>query len=214
MKCLVNHANAWRIARDRSRPTVVVEADFVPVKGFGGLPLPCPADRRGKSLPYLYACGAELWDTEAEFARGHAGSTVAYVVWPAVARLLLTFYEQQLEINPSGAYSTFDTQMGYWLKDRGVESFFPLKQYGEHGGLPNPEHRRAGPSRTHRADALQAPLSFLPAYAEGSHARAGWTRLVARAFGWARFLTGRLVPPRDLVRNRLRTTLFAVRRLL
>src|SRR5262249_12902477 len=45
MRCLVNHANAWRIAANRDRPTIIVEADFVPVKGFGDLPAPVPAEK-------------------------------------------------------------------------------------------------------------------------------------------------------------------------
>lgn len=41
-RCLVNHTNAWRIASERTSLTVIVEADFVPVIGFGKLPFPSP----------------------------------------------------------------------------------------------------------------------------------------------------------------------------
>src|SRR5262245_10601640 len=60
MRCLVNHANAWRIAARRDKPTIIVEADFVPVKGFGALPVPVPAERQDSCLGYLYAVGPEI----------------------------------------------------------------------------------------------------------------------------------------------------------
>src|SRR5216683_4370887 len=53
MQALVNHANAWRIAASRALPTIVMEPDFVPVKGFGDLPVPVPPERFDDSLAYL-----------------------------------------------------------------------------------------------------------------------------------------------------------------
>jgi hypothetical protein len=55
MRCLVNHANAWRIAAQRDRATIVVEADFVPVRGFADLPVPVPREKSSNGLAYLYA---------------------------------------------------------------------------------------------------------------------------------------------------------------
>src|SRR6516164_6578072 len=38
IRCLINHANAWRYASKSPRPVIVCEADFVPCVGFGNLP--------------------------------------------------------------------------------------------------------------------------------------------------------------------------------
>ena len=75
MRCLVNHANAWRIAVSRNRPTIIVEADFVPVRGIGDLPRPVPPDRCRNSLAYLYSVGPQVWDLAMPgVARGHGGA--------------------------------------------------------------------------------------------------------------------------------------------
>src|SRR5262249_51404342 len=141
MRALVNHANAWRIAADRDRPTIIVDADFVPVKGFGDLPAPVPAGKLGNSLAYLYSVAPQIWDLAGmNVARGHGGGTVALLIPPRVALLLLQFFDEELKANPLGGYSPFDAKIGYWLKDRGVESFIPYRHYGEHGGIGNPEH--------------------------------------------------------------------------
>jgi hypothetical protein len=75
----------------------------------------------------------------------------------------------------------------------GAEAYIPPKHYGEHGGFPNPEHRRSGlitRSGHHRADNLAAPLAFLPPYARGSRITYCRERAVARARGWGRLLVG------------------------
>ena len=78
MRCLVNHAHAWRMAADRDRPTIIVEADFVPVKGFGRLPVPVPQQKLSYSLAYLYSIGPQVWDLASrDVARGHGGGAVA-----------------------------------------------------------------------------------------------------------------------------------------
>jgi hypothetical protein len=198
-RCLVNHANAWRIAVNRDRPTIIVEADFVPVKGFADLPAPVPLDRSDTSMAYLYACGPQVWD----------------LVTPGVARLLLQFYEEQGNTDSTGAYSMWDTSIGYWLKDRGVESYIPYRHYGEHGGTWNPEHGAAGMRRAHRADALHGQLAFMPFYANGSMVRYWKTRMWARAWGVLRLLTGRFLAWHDLARSEpLPMARFAVGRLL
>ena len=38
--CLLNHRSAWEQALLANRPTLIVEADFVPVENFAELPLP------------------------------------------------------------------------------------------------------------------------------------------------------------------------------
>ena len=215
MRCLVNHANAWRIAATRDQPTIVVEADFVPVKGFGALPAPVPPGRQSDSLAYLYSVGPQIWDlATADVARGHGGGMVALLIPPKVASLLLQFFVEEVQAVPIGAYSPFDAKIGFWLKDRGVESFLPYRHYGEHGGIGNPEHVKAGLPRVHRADALQGSLAFMPFYGRGSTFKYLKTRIWARYWGVLRLLVGRLLQWHDFARSdRPRMLRFAVGRL-
>ncbi len=215
MQALVNHANAWRIAATRDQPTIVVEPDFVPVKGFGGLPVPVPRDKFSNSLAYLYSTGPEIWDlATANVARGHSGGAVALLIPPKVATLLLQFFDEELKANLSGKYSPWDSAMGYWLKERGIESYIPYRHYGEHGGLGNPEHAKFGLPRTPRADALLGRLAFMPIYARGSALRYFKTRVWARIWGVLRLLRGRLLRWHDFARSdRSKMIRFAVGRL-
>ena len=216
MQALVNHANAWRIAAGRDRPTIVVEPDFVPVKGFGDLPAPVPPGKADWSLAYLYAVGPEVWDlATTNVARGRGGGAVALLIPPKVASLLLQFFAEELETNAAGAYRPWDSGMGYWLLQRGVESYLPYRHFGEHGGVGNPEHARFGPGRAHRADALQGPLAFVPVYARGSTLRLRRTRLRARIWGVLRLGCGRFLSLGDLARSHPSDMIrFAVGRLL
>lgn len=216
MRCMVNHANAWRIAASRCRPTIVVEADFVPVRGFGSLPVPVPSALYDASLAYLYSVGPQIWDLAAPgVARGHGGGMVALLIPQKVAEHLLLFYQEELERNPLGRYSPFDTRVGYWLKDRGIQSYIPYRHYGEHGGVGNPEHARVGFSRSHRADAFLGKLAFAPFYAGGSKARYLMTRIRARFWGGLRLLCGRLLSWHDFARSdRFEMLRFALGRLL
>jgi hypothetical protein len=202
IRCLINHANAWRIAANRDRPTIIVEADFVPVKRFGDLLVPVPVDKLNYSLAYLYSVGPQVWDLAGtNVARGHGGGTVALLVPPRVASLLLQFFDEELMANPLGKYSPFDTKIGYWLKDRGVESFIPYRHYGEHGGIANPEHGIMSVGGPHQADALQGKLAFLPLYARGSVLRYWKTRVRARIWGILRLISGRYLAWHDFMRG-------------
>jgi len=217
MQALVNHANAWRIAAGRDLPTIVVEPDFVPVIGFGDLPVPVPQGRFDDSLAYLYSVGPEVWDlVSADVARAHGGGAVALLIPPKVASLLLQFFDEELKVNAVGKYRPWDSGMGYWLLERGIESYIPYRHYGEHGGIGNPEHARFGLGRVHRADALHGRLAFLPTYAKGSAIRLWGTRIGARLWGAGRLLCGRFLRWHDLRRSddRSRMIRFAVGRLL
>lgn len=137
------------------------------------------------------------------------------VIPPSVAAMLAQFFDEETATNPTGVYTPFDSKLGYWLKDRGVESYIPDRHYGEHGGIPNPEHAKAGLGRPHQADALQGRLVFLPLYTRGSVLRLWKTRSRARVWGWARFLAGRFVDWHDFVRSdRLPMVRFTFGRLL
>jgi hypothetical protein len=100
------------------------------------------------------------------------------------------------------------------LMARGIESYFPYRHYGEHGGHGNPEHAAAGLGRPHQADALQGRLAFLPSYAKGSELRFWTVRLRARVWGFLRLVTGRVLEPHDLTRGNVPALLrFAAGRL-
>lgn len=210
MKCLVNHANAWRRIISSEEPGLVVEADFVPVMKFSSLPVPAPFGLEDASLSYLYACGPQFWDLAINgvSARGHAGATVAYLVSPRVADLMLQFYKEVIAENPAGKYRAWDTEIGYWLKSRQIQSYIPLKSYGEHGGKWNPEHRQAGMRRPHRADVLVNPLAFLPFYATSSW-KFYFTRIASFVYGLGRLFCGRLVAWHDIKRGGGRSLLAA-----
>lgn len=202
MRCLVNHANAWRIVASMQGPAIVVEADFVPVRGMGELPWPGAPTTQGNGLIYLYACGPEFWDLcQPAVARGHAGGAVALLMFPETAQLLLRFAEGVIADNQAGSYCAWDSRLGYWLLERGVQSYLPYRHYGEHGGIPNPEHSRHGLGRPHQADALMGPLAFLPAYARGSRWRLIRSRMRARWWGIIRLAAGRVVGARDWRRS-------------
>src|SRR5262249_3710135 len=122
---------------------------------------------------------------------------------------------EELMVNPLGEYSSFDTKIGYWLKDRGIESFIPYRHYGEHGGIGNPEHIAAGLGRQHRADALEGRLAFLPTYAKGSILRFWKVRVRARFWGVLRLLSCRFLAWHDFMRSdRMQMIRFALGRLL
>jgi hypothetical protein len=208
--CLVNHTNAWRIASTKRLSTIIIEADFVPVQGFGKLPFPSGGENGQDALYYLYACGPQVWDFIGGGLRGHAGSTVAYVVSPALAKELLVFAQTEVFSRNPREYSGWDTGMGYWLNKRGIESYMPYRHYGEHGGQPNPEHNHAGLRPHHRADVLFGQLAFLPTYAEGSSLRLAAIRTRARLWGLARLAGGRFMSLHDIWRVRNKAKLFRV----
>jgi hypothetical protein len=203
IRSFVNHANAWKIAKSRRKPTVVVEADFVPVTGFGGLPAPVPSAAWETSLAYLYSVGPQVWDlVSPQVARGHGGGVVALLIPPKVAELLLVFFEEELRVNPLGKYSSWDSRVGYWLNDRGIQSYIPYRHYGEHGGkIGNPEHAKAGLGRAHRADVLCGHMAFAPAYADESLLRYWRIRAWARLWGAGRLASGRFLAWHDFARS-------------
>ncbi|HWA85412.1 MAG TPA: hypothetical protein VG710_04255 [Opitutus sp.] len=232
IRCLLNHASAWRLASAATGLSLIVEADFVPCEGFGALPLPFDPDRHGPGAwAFLYAGGPRLLRAFPDgFLQGHAACPVACVISPQVGAWLADYARDELQRQPDlTAYSLWDTQFQWRMMGHGAVCFMPFRQYGEHGGLPNPEHHRAGVGvakrfkllsafgvgRNHHADVLWAPLKFLPAYARGSRGRFWRTRCEAKLLGWLKLLTGRCVMilwPLSL-RERLRLYSAGARRL-
>lgn len=208
-RCLVNHANAWRKIVEQGEPAIVVEADFVPVVGFGRLPIPFDSRDRPDSLGYLYCCGPQLWDLDGGL-RGHSGGGVAYYLSPRVASELLQFAETEILAVSPEQYMGWDSRVGFWLNRRGIQTYLPYRNYGEHGGHSNPEHRAAGLRPHHRADVLAGRLAFLPAYARSSRLRFLWIRLRGRLWGLARLVAGRYLAWHDLRRSPERARLLRV----
>lgn len=197
-RCLLNHLRAWQRASKTTQPTLIVEADFVPVVGFEQLPLPCNFSQPDLGMTWLYLCAPQVYSVSGEgFAEGFSTSMVAYIVTPQSAAGLIELAEEiQYQFGPF-AYSSWDSRVDRFLRDRGLKNYIPFRNYGEHGGRPNPEHRQHGLSAAHRADVLHGKLSFVPPYAieagKISYPKYIWTRLQARLKGVGRLLSGKFL---------------------
>jgi hypothetical protein len=228
IRCLINHANAWRHGSKAQHPIIVVEADFVPCRAFGRLPLPFAwsPSCSGPKFGWLYSPGSILYGIDAAgFPHGHGNTTVAYVFTPPAAKVLLEFYEKEMGAARPGEYRLWETYLGIFLRrEKGILNYIPIYQYGEHGGIPNKEHRGtiAGWHRQirgwHQADVLWNELSFLPIYAQKKRSIYRVFRIRARLRGWARFVTLRFFDPRyvnaDSTRGRSFMLILSIARLL
>lgn len=194
-RCFLSHRNAWLRAAELEGSTLICEADFVPCAGLGGFPVFWPLNVP-LAYGYLYQGSPRLlWLAPDGLLRAHAAPMVAYVVNKDVARVFLEFFDAEMSTRTPLEYFTFDAHLQWFVMGRGAQAFMPLRHYGEHGGDPQPEHRRHKLIRNvrHRADNLQAPLAFLPQYAKGSLLSFYRERIVARAYGLGRLFTGRWI---------------------
>ena len=91
---------------------------------------------------------------------------VAYLLTPAGAQVLLELAEKIAESPGPTQYSTWDSKIEEFLRVRKLDGYLPWRNYGEHGGKPNSEHKKAGLSSVHRADLLYGKFAFTPIYAE------------------------------------------------
>ena len=180
---LFNHRRAWQRASQSHGLTLVLEADFVPVRGLGTLPLPfAPEDYVTMGIAWLYSCAAQVYSvSEMGHGKGFSTSMVAYIITPESAIALLDIFKQLEQTQKPTHYKAWDSELDDCLRQRGFENFIPFRNYGEHGGLPNPEHKRHGLSATHRADVLYGPLAFTPAYALAPPYRGKQTAKSSRA---------------------------------
>ncbi len=216
--CLMNHRRAWERAIQDSKPTLIVEADFVPVVGFGQLPLPFNLNHNDIGISWLYTCAPQVYSVSQEgYAEGFSTAMVAYIVTPASAQCLIELAEEVSRKYGATAYSSWDSTIDSFLRIRKLKSYIPFRNYGEHGGLPNLEHCQNGLSKTHRADILYGKLAFLPLYAandKSSQLKFLVVRLQARLKGIARLAMGRFLRVPVLKGSSVPTRLlsFAVRR--
>jgi hypothetical protein len=192
-RCLLNHQTAWRKAAQAKTPTLIVEADFVPVVGIGQLPFPLPTTQAG--MAWLYTCAPQLYSVTVEgFGEGFSTSLVAYVITPEAAQCLCDNFVEQITANYGTGYHTFDSEIDRYLRTQGFKNYVPFRNYGDHGGKPNPEHRRNGMSRVHHADVLYGKLAFTPMFLRGSkhpQLKMFQARVYARLKGIARLVLGK-----------------------
>lgn len=197
IRCLLNHHRAWEQIAQSNHLALVVEADFVPVKGFSALPLPGDRHQPNLGILWLYTCASQLYSVNRlGYAEGFSTSMVAYVLTPDSARSLLNLTQRVLS-SDGFRYSTWDSEVDQFLRQQGFKNYIPFRNYGEHGGQPNPEHRHHGLSPTHRADVLYGPLAFSPGYA-CSLGRGMTVRLRSRIKGMGRLLVGKFLRPKIL----------------
>jgi hypothetical protein len=207
LKCMLTHQECWRRASESEGLALIVEADFVPVVGFGDMKVPYESSA-DSYLGYLYSCGPQLYDiSERGFLRGHAGGLVAYLVDSTVANALLDFTEHLLSSHDPTQYRPFDSEIGFYLAKSGINSYITCKMLGEHGGIPNQEHKSWGLRKTHRADSLANKLHFLPFYAEGSKLKYRWVRGYARLHGIGRLVYCRYLARHDFLRADSKSTM-------
>lgn len=217
---LLNHREAWKRVIREDKPVLIVEADFVPVKNFGKLPLPFDLDRSDTGIAWLYTCAPQIYAVSPRgFATGFSTSAVAYIITPKAARVLLQL-EERIKQNPGPKnYSPWDSSIEEILRKQKLKNYLPFRNYGEHGGLPNLEHYRHNLSKVHRADVLYGELAFLPLYARGKRNETlafFRERLLARLKGIARLFAGKYLRPAMIrrARNPDRLLRFAMQRQL
>lgn len=209
--CLMNHCKAWRKIVAAGKAALIIEADFVPVKGFANLPMPCDVMDNRTGVAWLYTCASQLYSVTADgFAEGFSVSTVAYIVTPNGAVGLLELAEKIRLKYGERSYSAWDSEVESFLRSRSLVCYIPFRNYGEHGGIPNPEHAQNRDrwkhfSRCHRADRLYGELAFLPAYALNH-----WEFRQVRLYAWVKGL-GRLVLGKFLRWNVMRGSSFPLR---
>lgn len=218
IRCLLNHSSAWQLVCELGQPALIVEADFVPCKGIASFPMPyCPKEP-GPKVAYVYAAGPVAYHIDQNGdCFGHAATNVAYTVDPEAAGLWLDLLKEHQALRDFSKYYQWDVEMPVDLRRRkGVRLYISMKDYGEHGGIPNPEHRVNGITHWHQAASLMAPLSFIPQYAQGSVARFIFFRARSRARYIYKFLVGKYFDNwkrfASLKPNRPQKFLFAFRR--
>lgn len=195
--CMINHSRAWERAIEQNQPTLIIEADFVPVLGFGQLPLPYNPDRQDTGIAWLYTCASQLYSiSKSGYAQGYSTAAVAYIINSNSAKYLLEMIAEIKANITLDRYCTWDSDIDKFLRGKNLKNYIPFRNYGEHGGIPNPEHHRQGLSKTHRADVLYGKLAFCPLYASGKFGKYLTylsIRFYGRVKGIARLLAGKFL---------------------
>jgi hypothetical protein len=125
-RCFLGHRRAWEEAIKIDGYSLICEADFVPCKRLGNLPVFWPVDRP-LAWGYLYQGSPRLLAIcEGRFLRAHVTPTVAYVINRMVAEILLEFYEEELTHYSLKEYFTFEAHLQWWSMGRGAEAYIPI----------------------------------------------------------------------------------------
>lgn len=195
--CLLNHKSVWEIAKNQSQPTLIIEADFVPVIGLGKLPFPFDQDQSDVGVCWIYTCAAQLYSVSPDgYGEGFSVSTVAYIVTPKAAECLRSLEAQKRENPGPKGYSSWDSELDNFLRKHNLKNYIAFRNYGEHGGRPNLEHHQRGLSKVHRADVLYGKLAFTPLYLQdeaNSNFKLQSSRFKARIKGLGRLLLGKFL---------------------
>ena len=196
-RCFMNHHTAWKIASANDNYTIICESDFVPCRGIGSFPIFWPLEDE-LAYGYLYQGSPRLLALigDVPYLRGHAAPTVAYVISPGVARILLKFYDMKCLVIVHKTTSPLKRICSGLQWAKGPMHIFrcgimvSTEDFQIRNTAARGQGSRAG---VHRADNLYGPLHFLPAYARGNRTKFALERLQARALGWARLLFGRWI---------------------
>ena len=197
--CLLNHCAAWQQVMDAGQPMLICEADFVPVRNLSTRQMPYNPQADNVGIAWLYTCAPQIYNVSSDnHAIGFSTSMVAYILTPTGAEHLIKLAEQITEHPGPTQYSTWDSKIEEFLRIRGLNGYVPWRNYGEHGGKPNPEHKKAGLSPVHRADVLYGKLAFAPIYTETQtypKLHVLFSRLKARVKGIGRLALGKYLRP-------------------
>ena len=216
----MGHHDAWSECSQQSGFSLVVEADFVPVIGFGQQTVPIPEHMIGRAWGWLYSSGQRAYEFDGTYIRGHSATTVAYIIDDKAASKILGFMDHEFSQYNPREYRPWDTYVRMYAQNRDVFMYLPFRSYGEHGGMPNTEHKTNQINPSHQADVLINRLHFLPSYARNSKARYFFVRARAYAKAWARLLCFRYIElptlqtPTTDWRYKVRFVVGAVSRLL
>lgn len=197
--CLLNHRAAWQQVIDLDAPVLICEADFVPVRHLAQRPLPYDPTQTDVGIAWLYTCAPQIYSVSPQnHAIGFSTSMVAYILTPIGAQHLLDHADQIAQHPGPTQYSAWDSDIEKFLRQRQLNGYVPWRNYGEHGGQPNPEHQKAGLSPAHRADVLYGKLAFAPPYAATQpqpSLHVLLSRLKARTKGLGRLALGKYLRP-------------------
>ena len=195
--CLLNHKSVWEIAKQEAKPTLIVEADFVPVIGLGKLPVPFNINVKNVGISWIYLCAPQIYTVDDDgYAEGFSTSMVAYILSPKAAEYLIELAEETSKNPGPTAYSSWDSEVEKFLRERKLKNYVCFRNYGEHGGKPNLEHHQRGLSKFHRADVLYGKLAFMPLYVDkekNPYFQLLSARLYARIKGIGRLLLGKFL---------------------
>jgi hypothetical protein len=208
IRTFMAHYSAWKCAREHEDYSLICEADFVPCIGLGAMQTFWPLNDP-RAWGYLYQGSPRLLTLVGArpFLRAHCAPLVAYVVNAGVARALCDFFDDEMSRRDPTKYYPFDAHLQWEAMGRDCRAYMPMKHYGEHGGLPNPEHAAYGIPRAgqHRADNLASSLHFTPQYSFNSRLRYMAVRTHGRSLGLLRLVTSRWIAKTDAYHNNFAT---------